>query len=143
MTVLSRGLVAALALGLVACTSMPGQESNLYQRLGGEAGIEAIVYELLVEIADDERIVERFRDLNIVRFQQGLESYLCSVTGGPCQYTGDSMRIVHSGHNFTDSEFNALVENLITAMNRRGIDTGTQNRLLAILARDYENVVYL
>ncbi|WP_111641503.1 group I truncated hemoglobin [Marinimicrobium alkaliphilum] len=140
---LTQGVVAVLALGLVACTSLPGGEDSLYQRLGGEAGIEGIVYELLVEIANDERIVERFRELNIARFQQGLETYLCSVTGGPCQYTGDSMRIVHSGHNFTDSEFNALVENLITAMNRRDVDTGTQNRLLAILARDYKDVVYL
>ncbi|KJS04271.1 MAG: hypothetical protein VR73_14860 [Gammaproteobacteria bacterium BRH_c0] len=138
-------ILAALLLsaGMSACSPLGKPPAdNLYQRLGGEQGIEALVYDLLVEIAADERIVERFRDVNIPRFRQGLESYICSISGGPCEYSGESMQVVHAGHGYTDVEFNALVDDLIRAMEKRQLPVATQNRLLALLAPSYRDIVY-
>jgi len=135
--------LALLVVWFCGCSTVNQQsQPSLYERLGKTAGIDALVYELLVEIADDDRIVDRFTGVNIERFKTGLVNYLCSISGGPCVYTGDSMRVVHAGHGYTETEFNALVENLITAMNRREIDIGTQNQLLAGLAPSYQDVVY-
>lgn len=132
--------VVALFL-LTACTQL-GSQKNLYQALGGAEGVDAIVYELIVRIADDERVVDRFHNVDISRFKTGLETYICSVANGPCEYTGDSMQVVHAGHNYTDTEFNTIVELLIEAMEAEGVPTATQNRLLARLAPDYEAIVY-
>lgn len=125
-----------------ACAPLPEKNTTLYQQLGGTQGIDAIVYELLINIAGDERIVERFRDVDIERFKSGLVNYICNISDGPCEYTGDSMRVVHAGHNYTNTEFNALVANLIKAMEARAIPVTTQNRLLALLAPSYGDVVY-
>ncbi|UZJ43885.1 group 1 truncated hemoglobin [Marinimicrobium sp. C6131] len=135
----------ALVLFLSACTSTStttGGDRTLYQALGGAEGVDAIVYDLIVRIADDERVVHRFKNVDINRFKSGLETYICSVSDGPCDYTGDSMRVVHAGHQYTDTEFNTIVELLIEAMEAQGVATPTQNRLLARLAQDYEDVVY-
>lgn len=145
---LSRKLIGLLALGtllLAGCGTLnttSDSQANLYQQLGGESGVEAIVYDLIVRIADDERVVDRFRNVDITRFKHGFENYVCSVSGGPCEYTGESMRVVHAGHNYTDTEFNAIVELLIDAMEAQEVPVPTQNRLLAKLAPDYSNIVY-
>ena len=56
------------------------------------------------------------------------------IANGPCVYTGDSMVQTHAGMNISEAEFNAVVEDLIAAMDTVGVDIGTQNRLLARLA---------
>lgn len=135
-------IVAILLVFLSACNFLPAQKDNLYQQLGGMEGIDGLVYDMLVNFAADERIVGRFRDVNIQRFKTGFVNYVCSISGGPCQYTGDSMQVVHAGHNYTNTEFNAVVDNLIKAMEKRGLPIATQNQLLALLAPSYKDVVY-
>lgn len=135
-------LLLFLCVLSVACAQLPAKQTSLYEELGRTQGIDGLVYDLLVHIAADKRIVERFRDVNIDRFKTGLVNYICSISGGPCEYTGDSMKVVHAGHQYTNTEFNALVDNLIKAMEQRNIPVGTQNRLLALLAPSYEDVVY-
>lgn len=132
-----------LALFLVPCGCATSDSSrSLYQDLGGEETIDAVVYDTIVLIADDHRVVDRFRNVDIERFRQGLTEYICSVSGGPCEYTGESMRTVHAGHNYTDTEFNTIVELLIEAMEANEVPVSAQNRLLARLAPDYRDIVY-
>ena len=126
---------------LLGCASGT-QSPNLYQRLGGEPGVDAIVYQLIVNISQDERVIERFRGVDIERFRTGLVQYICSVSSEECQYQGDSMQVVHAGHDYTDTEFNAIVENLMKAMESQKVPTRVQNELLAILAKDYDSIVY-
>lgn len=136
---IAKRLALLCLLGLCACAAT---ERSLYQRLGGEEGVDALVYELLVNIAGDERVVHRFRAVDIEKFRRGFALYICSITDGGCVYENDSMRAIHAGHNYTDTEFNAIVSNLIKAMDSQGIDTRTQNALLARLAPTYKDVVY-
>jgi hemoglobin len=117
-------------------------QPSLYQQLGELEGIEALVHDMIVNFSQDKRIVERFYDVNITRFKTGSVNYVCSVSGGPCEYTGDSMQLVHAGHGYTDTEFNAVVENLIEAMNKGELPIAVQNQLLALLAPSYKDIVY-
>lgn len=136
-------ILAALLILITACASFSKQaDTNLYQKLGGTEGIDKLVYATLINFAQDERIATRFRDVNIARFKTGFVNYVCSLSGGPCEYSGDSMAIVHAGHNYTNTEFNAVVENLIKAMEEQGLSVTTQNQLLALLAPSYKDVVY-
>ena len=127
---------------LIACTNQSAQESSLYDALGQYEGINNITHQLILNIAKDERVKHRYKGVNMTKFKKGMSDYVCAAVGGPCKYSGDSMRLVHAGHNYTNTEFNAIVDNLILAMEQRGVPVTTQNRLLAILARDYKDVVY-
>ena len=125
----------ALAMLLAGCASAPrAPQASLYDRLGGQTGIEAITEAMLVRTADDPRIREDFAEADIVHLHASLSEHLCSLTGGPCTYRGRDMKAAHAGLGLTEADFNALVENLVDAMTERGIPLGTQNDLLAILA---------
>lgn len=89
---------------------------------------------MLLNVARDDRIVAHFKKVDIVRLRDKLGEHLCVTAGGPCKYTGDSLAEAHKGLNLTRSDFNALVEDLIDAMDARGISVRDQNRLIARLA---------
>ncbi|AVI86272.1 MULTISPECIES: group I truncated hemoglobin [Pseudomonas syringae group] len=129
-----RVLIVLMLTVLASCAQQPARDDSLYQDLGQRAGIQRIVEGMLLNIAKDERIVEHFKKVNIVRLRDKLVEQLCVEAGGPCRYTGDSMAESHKGQNLTPSDFNALVENLIAAMDTENVPVPVQNRLIARLA---------
>lgn len=120
---------------------MPLQAATLYEELGGATGVAALADRFLWNLADDERINHFFVETNLTRFRDKLIEYVCWKSAGPCRYTGDDMRRTHANMGVSIAAFNATVENLIHAMEDQDIPTGAQNRLLQILARDFEDVV--
>lgn len=132
------GLVFALLIG---CAQQPPRDDSLYVALGERAGIQRIVEGMLLKVARDDRIVEHFRKVDIVRLRNKLTEHLCVEAGGPCKYTGDSMAEAHKGQKLTRSDFNALVENLIASMDAEHIPVPTQNRLIARLAPKRAEVI--
>ena len=135
-------LLACVCTLAVACSTATERPVTLYQQLGGAEGVDALVYQLLVNIAKDDRVVARFRGVDIEKFRAGFSLYICSVSDGDCTYNGDSMQVIHAGYQYSDREFNAIVDNLMQAMDEQGIATPVQNALLARLAPTYKDVVY-
>lgn len=69
--------------------------------------------------------------------------HLCSLTGGPCQYTGDTMEQVHAGMNISEREFNHAVDLFITAMEKADIPHTVQNKVLATMTPTRKQMIYL
>lgn len=132
-------LWALLLLG--ACTTQPPQDDSLYRGLGERAGITRIVEGTLINAARNPRIARHFQNIDIEHLRDKLVEQICVEAGGPCQYTGESMEESHKGQNLTRSDFNALVEDLIDAMDAEGIAVRQQNRLLARLAPMREQII--
>ena len=133
-------MIAALTL-MAGCAQQPPKGDSLYQALGERPGIQKIVEGMLMHVARDPRIVEFFRKVDIVRVRDKLVEKFCVEAGGPCTYTGDSLAEAHKGMNLSRSDFNALVENLIDAMDDQHIPVPTQNRLIARLAPQRGEVI--
>lgn len=136
-------LALLAAILLAACATTPGlrPQQTLYVELGELPGITALVDEFLWQIAADERINQRFSESNIARFHDKLVEHFCALSGGPCIYSGDDMRRTHAGMGIDYAAFNALVEDLIEALDARAIGTSTQNRLLALLAPMHADII--
>lgn len=135
--------VLGMTLLLSACAGQqqPAKDDSLYQALGGKPGIGRIVEGMLLNVARDERIVAHFRNVNIELLRGQLIDKFCEEAGGPCQYTGDDMVEAHKGQQISRSEFNALVEDLIKAMEAQGVPVPTQNRLLVRLAAQRGEII--
>mgnify|MGYP000882688927 CR=1 FL=1 len=128
-----RALLLSTSIAFGACSSLQNDE-NLYVALGGEKAIAVIVENFILEIARDERIIDHFEVSNVQRFRVMMNQHLCLVADGPCEYTGDSMIDTHAGMGVTEGDFNAIVENMMAAMDKAEVPLGPQNRLLARLA---------
>jgi len=141
----SRYLAAALLTAVLmlagGCQSFHHKpDAGLYQQLGEREGIGSIVEDLLYLIVEDERINHQFRGINVAQFHRNLTDQLCELSGGPCQYNGRDMRELHADMAITDTQFNALAENLVLAMEKNNVPTGAQNRLLKQLIPQYPAV---
>src|ERR1700686_5891758 len=107
-------LMATLLLG--ACQDMgmkPMQQKSLYDRLGGQGAITAVVDDFVGNVAADNRINKFFAKTDIPRLKRLLVEQICAGTGGPCTYTGRGMKSAHFGSAITYKQFNAPVWNLV------------------------------
>lgn len=126
--------IALLSLGLAACSGMEGKpEQSLYQRLGGQAAITAVVDDFVANVAADRRINGFFAHTDIPRLKRLLVEQICAGTGGPCTYTGRSMKAAHAGMGVTEAHFNALVEDLVKTLDKFGVPAREKNELLGVL----------
>jgi hemoglobin len=107
--------------------------SSLYERLGGLDAITAVVESFVGRCAGDTRINAKFVRTDVPRLQKMLVDQVCEATGGPCTYTGRSMRETHDGMGVTAGEFEALVEELVAALDEFGVPAAEQDDLLGLL----------
>jgi hemoglobin len=135
-TFFSRTIAAVvLALSLGACSSMhpKAMDKTLYERLGGKPAISAVVDDFVGNVAADARINGFFARTDIPRLKTLLVEQICAGTGGPCKYTGRSMKDAHAGMGVGDSHFAALVEDLVKTLDKFGVPAKEKNELLGIL----------
>lgn len=130
-----------LPILVTACSTL-GNKGSLYEQLGKQQGISQLTDAFIEQIQYDKKILPYFIESDIERFREKFIEQICMISGGPCQYTGDSMAEVHGGMNISEHHFNALVEDLILAMESIRLDTATQNQLLDLLVPMREDVIY-
>jgi len=132
--------LAATFFLLALATPLWAQDA-LFDDMGGQPGINKLVDASVDNYLADPRIKDVFSESNIDRIRAELKDQFCAVAGGPCRYTGHSMEATHKGLHLTNANFNALVEDLQTAMDSCNIPFATQNRFLARLAPMQHQVV--
>jgi hemoglobin len=132
------GYILVVALVVAACASTPGgqmamEKKSLYDRLGGKPAVTAVVDDFVGNVASDTRINQRFSGTNIPRLKMMLVDQICQASGGPCTYTGKSMVEAHRGMNIQDSEFTALVDDLVKSLDKFKVGPQEKTELLGAL----------
>jgi hemoglobin len=138
-------LLFVMMLGLGACASMRGQaDPSLYKRLGGREGIRGVVDDFVAALVADPRVNARFKDLkpaDVERVKTNISDQLCEATGGPCSYLGKDMKTAHKGMRITEAEWNAGVEDLVKALDKRNVSQKDRNELLGLLTPMKNDIV--
>ena len=129
-----RGATIALCLFVALSGGAVAQDKSLYERLGGKDAIKAVVGEFVTIVGADARINKKFARTDMDRFKVMLVEQICAATGGPCKYTGLDMKTAHKNMGVTDGEFNALVEDLVGALDKFNVGANEKNELLKSLA---------
>jgi hemoglobin len=132
--------VLASALLLLAA-SVADAQARLYERLGGRAGVAAIADTLIDRVTADPMLARSFKDSNLGRIKKLLAEQICDLSGGPCRYSGDSMKEVHAGHQISEAEFFGMVADLRDVLRERHVSQGAANELLRLLAPMKRDVV--
>jgi hemoglobin len=130
----SQAAVATAVAAAAAEAPAPARDDSVYQGLGAKAGIHELVASFIALVLADARIKDSFADSDMVHFAQRIEQQLCDLGGGPCRYQGKDMADIHDGLNVTSAQFVALTEDLQMAMERHGVASRIQFKLVALLA---------
>ncbi|MFN0278043.1 MAG: group I truncated hemoglobin [Pyrinomonadaceae bacterium] len=130
-------IFTVLVLGLPAFS----QDKSLYERLGGQPAIEAVVQDFANNVLADDRINKKFAKTNAPRLIKNLTDFVCNATGGPCKYTGLSMKASHKKMGTTQGEFNALVEDLVKTLDKFKVPEKEKGELLAALGPLAKDIV--
>ncbi len=144
-----------LMLGVGCASETPGSDStmkqetgmkqaaqpSLYKRLGKKEAITAVVNDFVGRVADDGRINGKFAQANIPRLKAMLVEQICAASGGPCTYTGRDMKTTHTGMAITNEQFDALVGDLVTTLNKFNVPEREKKELLGALGPMRKDIV--
>ncbi len=122
--------------------------ASLYERLGKTEGIRAIVNSALEAHLANPIIQKRYepgaRDPeHWSRVTQHAVDFFVAGAGGQANYTGRSMVEAHTGMNISAEEFVAVVDDILGALEKHGVDEPTQKDVLAILYSLKPQIVHL
>jgi hemoglobin len=132
-----RNLLMLAFFGLLSSSAVFAQEmmkeKSLYERLGGQAAIEAVVKDFAGNVLADDRINKKFARSDADRLVTNLITFVCVATGGPCKYEGQSMKAAHKNMAVTEGEFTALVEDLVKTLDKFKVPEKEKNELISAL----------
>ena len=120
--------------------ALPSEEQSLYDRLGGEPAITAVVADFVGRAASDPAVnftrqgKKRTFDPtpeNIEKLKKHLVQFVCSVAGGPQVYEGMDMKEAHEEMEITDAEFDAIAADLKASLDSFSVPEKEENELLA------------
>ena len=68
-------------------------------------------------------------------------SLICKVTGGPCNYTGRTIKEAHADLNITEREWQALLSDFRRVLNSYDVPQREQKELIAIMVSLKKEIV--
>ena len=134
---------------------------GLFDRLGGEAGIAAIVEDFLPRALQDPRVnwqrkgikrggisIHRGQSMawtaspqNVASLKKHFVQFLALATGGAPRYEGKEMKSAHAGMHITNPEFEAALGDLKASLDKLQIPNKEQKELLAIIESTRPQIV--
>jgi hemoglobin len=115
---------------------MAAGRDSLYKGLGGYDAIAAVTDDFLGRLLAEPRFVKFFAGASNdskQRIRQHIVDQLCMATGGPCVYTGRTMKASHAGLGITEEDWNVAVGDLVATLNKFRVPAAEQGELAAIL----------
>ena len=88
---------------------------SLYDRLGGEAAVNAAVDIFYRKVLADDRINHWFENIDMEKQAAKQKAFLTMAFGGPHNYSGKDMRDGHAhlvAKGLGDKDFDAVMDNL-------------------------------
>ena len=119
----------------------PSPPKTLYERLGGKAAIEAVIDRFIGNVVADDRINHRFAFTDVPVLRGHLVDQVCTASGGPCTYKGRSMLVSHKGQRIDEAAWNALVQDLVAALDHLQVPAAEKGELLGALGALHDDIV--
>jgi hemoglobin len=140
--------LAAIYLCLTGCQS--NAPVPLYQRLGGDVMISAIVEDWVGQAASDPRVNFTRKGTsaewivtpeNVDRLKGHLIEYFESATGGSMEYHGRDLRSVHANMAITNAEFDAIEADLAKSLAKFDVPPKETSEMMALVEGTRKDIV--
>ena len=112
----------------------PDMSNSLFERLGGTAGIDRIVDDVMTAHLANPLIKTRFENAkDLERAGRMAKEFLAAGSGGPVTYTGKDMVAAHKGMNISEQEFLSATDDILGALDKNKVGEDVKKDVLAIL----------
>jgi hemoglobin len=123
-------LSAVLAAPLAAAD----EAASLYKRLGGYDAIAAVTDDFIGRLAADPQLGPFFAGHStesLKKIRQLVVDQLCEMAGGPCYYTGRSMKASHAGMKISAAHWDTAVKHLTATLDKFKVGQKEREELFA------------
>jgi hemoglobin len=140
-------LLAPVAWGVNASPAAPqdaAAQKSLYARLGGYDSIAAVVDDFVGRLVNDkqfERVFTGHSTDSRKRIRQHILDQLCAAAGGPCVYTGRTMRASHDGLGITEALWDAAAKHLVASLDKFKVPEREKKELLDFVTTQKADIV--
>lgn len=147
LTTVLLALLVATSIGFAQKKGSANKEKSVYDRLGGVYAIAAVVDDFIDRVVANDILnanpaIKEARDrVPKAGLKYRVTEQVCMVTGGPCKYTGRSMKEAHKHLNITEKEWDALVVDFKASLAKFNVPEKEQSELLAIVGSTKKDIV--
>ncbi|MDT7778101.1 MAG: hemoglobin [Acidobacteriota bacterium] len=117
---------------------------SLYERLGGYNAVAAVVDDFVGKLITDKQF-ERFfvghSTDSKKRIRQHIVDQFCAAAGGPCIYTGRTLKDSHAGLGITEAEWDAAAKHLVATLDKFKVGEQEKKDLLAFVGSLKNDIV--
>ena len=155
-SILCFGLLAGSVALVGGCdknsASTPAAAKPLWDRLGGEPAVTAVVDKFVGRAAGNPK-VNFFRrgigaysewkpsDAQVATLKRRLVEFISVASGGPLKYSGKSMADAHKGMKISTAEFNAIAGDLSATLDDFKVPAKEKGELMAAVAGTAKDMV--
>jgi hemoglobin len=141
------GVWFTTGFGVGSAASAQTGPKSLYERLGGVYSIATVVDDFIERLLvngtlnANPAISEARSRVPKAGLKFHVTTLVCEVTGGPCKYTGRSMKDSHARLNINERQWQAMVTDFRTALDKFKVPAAEQNELVKIVESTKKDIV--
>lgn len=113
-------------------------EKSLYERLGGESAVTAVIDDFVGRAASNPKVNffrdGKFKNTDVPKLKKHLVQFVSMATGGPSKYEGRDMKTSHAGMKITNAEFGAIAGDLSATLDQFKVPAKEKNELMTIVS---------
>ncbi|MEQ6341241.1 MAG: group 1 truncated hemoglobin [Gammaproteobacteria bacterium] len=118
--------------------------TSLFEKLGGDAAVDAAVDIFYRKVLNDDRISSFFEGVDMDKQAAKQKAFLTMAFGGPHNYTGKDMRAAHAPlveRGLNDSHFDAVAEHLQATLKELNVPAELIAEVMAIAGSTRNDVL--
>ena len=116
-------------------------EVSIYESIGGEPALAAVVDDFYVRVLADPQLVAFFDGVNMPKLKGRQVEFFAAALGGPDFYQGGSMRQVHAGRGISQADFDRVAFHLTAALAAAGVPAETIAQIIKAIAPLADDIV--
>jgi hemoglobin len=147
MALTAMAFILATISAPVASAQELDAQKTLYDRLGGLKGITVVVDDFINRLVSNKTLNKnpainagrKSSPAPYLKFQ--VSQLVCEASGGPCKYTGKTMKESHTHLNISEKEWNVMAKDFKKSLDKYRVPAVEQKELFDIVGKTKADIV--
>jgi len=146
MAIASMAFVVAATVAPLAAAQQTGTKP-LYERLGGLRGVTVVVDDFINRLVANRQLNKnpainagrKHSPAPYLKFQ--VAQLICELSGGPCKYTGATMKESHAHLNISEKEWDVMAKEFQKSLDKFKVPAAEQKELFDMVGKTKADIV--